>query len=199
MLKSPFAGFGWPYKACWWPSKACWCASKGCKRRFLLACFGKIVRFFGEVIRLLWWSHLVAFVKRCCFFRKVSLLSWQGHLAAFVKWRCFLGDVIALHWQSHCASLAMSLRFWGEWSKLLVFCEGNCWRNVLLVRGGVWSGFFACRMQVGRFVEIACWRFLPCWRGGRTSKNENLMPWEIQMKRFGNWKWNASKITDGLV
>lgn len=155
MLKSPFAGFGWPYKACWWPSKACWCTSKGCKRRFLMACFGKIVRFFG--------------------------------------------DVTALPCQTHCASLAMSLRFWGEWGKLLVFCEGNCRENVLLVRGEAWQSFFASRMLVSRSGKLLAGGSFRIDAVCVTSKKGNLMPRKIQMKRFGNWKWNASKITNGLV
>ena len=131
------------------------------------------------------------------FFCEAMLLLWQSVVASLARsFGCFC-KVTLLLWQSHCASLAMSLRFWGEWSKLLVFCEGNCWGNVLLVRGGVWSGFFACRMLVGRFVETACWRFLLYWRSVRNlekgesdaSENTNETLRKLEMKCFENYGW----------
>ena len=130
---------------------------------------------------------------------KETSLPWQGHLAAFVKWRCFFGKLIALPWQGHCASLAMSLRFWGEWSKLLVSCDGNCWGNVLL-----WGVKFGSPSSPVGCWSVASWKLLAggSFRIGAvcvTSKKGNLMPRKIQMKRLGNWKWNASKIANGLV
>ena len=150
-----------------------------------------------------WWLVLerlfASLVKSFGCVCKVTLLPWQGHLADFAKWRRFFGKVIALPWQTHCASLAMSLRFWGEWSKLLVSCEGNCWGDVLLVRGEVWQSFFACRMLVGRSGKRLAGGSFRIGAVCVTSKKGNLMPRKIQMKRLGNWKWNASKIVNGLV
>ena len=126
--------------------------------------------------------------------------------ASLVKSFGCVCKVTPLLWQTHCASLAMSLRFVGDVTALLGgveqvagFLWGELLGNVLLVRGGVWLFFFASRMLVGRSGKLLAGGSFRIGAVCVTSKKGNLMPRKIQMKRLGNWKWNAPKIANGLV
>lgn len=85
--------------------------------------------------------------------------------------------------------------------------EGIAWemyrhkfRGQHTLRGGeVWQSFFASRMLVCRSGKLLAGGSFRIGAVCVTSKNGNLIPRKIQMNRLGNWKWNASKITNGLV
>ena len=139
-------------------------------------------------------------------FGKDCSLLWWSHLAAFVKRRRFFGKLTAFLWQTLCASLAMSLRFLGKVTALLGGVKqvaGFLWWELLgkcsAVRGEAWQSFFASRMLVGRSGKLLAGGSFRIGAVCVTSKKGNLMPRKIQMKRFGNWRWNAPKIANGLV